>query len=355
MPPSDFKKVKRGVTATIFQLAMTQQLQEANRVGHDGGDAAEDDVLSDLVKLRHALDSARYSVPRKNVVRSTAHQGLLYTLGDAEFRTFTRVSKNTFNVLLDLICDDVVFQPKRNSTKRPQRDVAVQLAVTLEWYAAHRNGNSVSHFVMNYGIGAGTVSTYVRRVQKALLRYYASFVAWPSHQKRIESSAFHEERFGLVEGVVGFVDGTHVILDQKPHINGALHYNRKCRYSFNVQIVCNEDKVILHAFTGWPGSCCDSTVFSKTPLAQHPERFFSSDQYLIGKSHADQPKKDYRHVNNHILACVMLHNIGIALFDEWDDAALDDEDDDDTDINSGPDGKTAKEKRERIKTVLLDR
>ncbi|KAE9206674.1 hypothetical protein PF002_g19926 [Phytophthora fragariae] len=50
----------------------------------------------------------------------------------------------------------------------------------------------------------------------------------------------------------------------------------------------------------------------------------------------------------------MLHNIGIALFDEWDDAALDDEDDDDTDINSGPDGKTAKEKRERIKTVLLD-
>ncbi|KAE9299996.1 hypothetical protein PF008_g23110 [Phytophthora fragariae] len=51
----------------------------------------------------------------------------------------------------------------------------------------------------------------------------------------------------------------------------------------------------------------------------------------------------------------MLHNIGIALFDEWDDAALDDEDDDDTDINSGPDGKTAKEKRERIKTVLLDR
>ncbi|KAE9350830.1 hypothetical protein PR003_g5173 [Phytophthora rubi] len=281
MHPSDFKKLKRGVTATIFQLAMAQQLEEASRVGHDEGNTAEDDFLPDLVKLRHALNSVRYSVPRKNV------------------------------------------------------------------------------------------------------------------------------RFGLVEGVVSFVDGTHVILDQKPHINGALHYNRKCRYSFNVQIVCNEDKVILHAFTGWPGSCCDSTVFSKTPLAQHPERFFSGDQYLIGDTgYALTPrlitpyklpaalkaenafynevissarvinenyiglyknrwmslkgirtqinrKKDLRHVNNHILACVMLHNIGILLFDEWDDAALDDEDDDD--INSGSGGKTAKEKRERIKAVLLRR
>ncbi|KAE9045302.1 hypothetical protein PR001_g5023 [Phytophthora rubi] len=316
MHPSDFKKLKRGVTATIFQLAMAQQLEEASRVGHDEGNTAEDDVLPDLVKLRHALNS-----------------------------------------------------PKRNSTKRPQRDVAVQLAVTLEWYGAYGNRNSVAHFLRNYGIGA--------------------------------------ERFGLVEGVVSFVDGTHVILDQKPHINGALHYNRKCRYSFNVQIVCNEDKVILHAFTGWPGSCCDSTVFSKTPLAQHPERFFSGDQYLIGDTgYALTPrlitpyklpaalkaenafynevissarvinenyiglyknrwmslkgirtqinrKKDLRHVNNHILACVMLHNIGILLFDEWDDAALDDEDDDD--INSGSGGKTAKEKRERIKAVLLRR
>ncbi|KAE8893648.1 hypothetical protein PF010_g1717 [Phytophthora fragariae] len=315
MHPSDVKKLKRGVTAAIFQLAMAQQLQEASRVGHDEGDTAEDDVLPDLVNLRHALNSVRYSVPRKNVVRSTAHQRLLYTLGDAEFRTFTRVSKNTFNVLLDLIrrrgLPAEAQQHEKTSTRRG--------------------------------------STTCRDAGM---------------------------RFGLVEGEVSFVDRTHVILDQKPHINGALHYNRKCRYSFNVQIVCNEDKVILHAFTGWPGSCCDSTVFSKTPLAQHPERFFSGDQYLIGvtprlitpyklpaalkaetafynegiRTQINR-KKDFRHVNNHILACVMLHNLGIALFDEWDDAALDDEDDDD--INSGSGGKTAKEKRERIKVVLL--
>ncbi|EGZ10578.1 hypothetical protein PHYSODRAFT_304412 [Phytophthora sojae] len=121
MSPSDFKKLKRGVLTTIFQLAMVRQLQEASPAGHGEEDASEDDVLPDLVKPRHALDSVRYSVPRKNAVRSTAHQRLLHMLGDEEFRTFTRVSKNTFNVLLDLISDDVVFQPKPNSTKRPRR------------------------------------------------------------------------------------------------------------------------------------------------------------------------------------------------------------------------------------------
>ncbi|GMF42489.1 unnamed protein product [Phytophthora fragariaefolia] len=154
MSPSDFKKLKRGVAATIIQLAMVRQLHDACRAVHDeedvSEDVSEDDVLLDLVKLRHALDSVRYPVPRKNVERSTAHQRLLHTLGDVEFRKFTRVSTNTFNVLLDLIRNDVVFQLKPNSTKRPQRDVATQLAVTLEWYGAYGNRNAVAHFVRNY-------------------------------------------------------------------------------------------------------------------------------------------------------------------------------------------------------------
>ncbi|KAE9361221.1 hypothetical protein PF008_g1261 [Phytophthora fragariae] len=202
MHPSDVKKLKRGVTAAIFQLAMAQQLQEASRVGHDEGDTAEDDVLPDLVNLRHALNSVRYSVPRKNVVRSTAHQRLLYTLGDAEFRTFTRVSKNTFNVLLDLI-----------------------------------------------------------------------------RRRGLPAEAQQHEKTSTRRGST---------------------------------------------------TCRDAGMGIRTQINR---------------------KKDFRHVNNHILACVMLHNLGIALFDEWDDAALDDEDDDD--MNSGSGGKTAKEKRERIKVVLL--
>ncbi|POM72122.1 Hypothetical protein PHPALM_11218 [Phytophthora palmivora] len=39
-------------------------------------------------------------------------------------------------------------------------------------------------------------------------------------------------------------------------------------------------------------------------------------------------KKDFVVVNNHILACAMLHNIGLELNDLWDDDSLSDDDDD---------------------------
>ena len=54
------------------------------------------------------------------------------------------------------------------------------------------------------------------------------------------------------------IDGTHIIFDQKPVTDGGLHFNRKSRYSFNVQVVCDEDKRIIFVYVGWPGSCADS-------------------------------------------------------------------------------------------------
>ncbi|ETN11176.1 hypothetical protein PPTG_10128 [Phytophthora nicotianae INRA-310] len=382
MPPSDFKKLKVEMSCVIFQLAMLHELRNTHPLFVDtetsDGDDNDDSLLSLLVILRQALDRVRYSVDRKNVVRSVAHHALLYNLRDDEFRKFIRVSKITFNVLVEMIHQDIVFKAKGDKAKKQQRDVALQLAITLEWYGAYGNGNSVAHLVRDYAVGMGTVPTYVRRVQKALLRHYTTCVSWPSQQQRALSAAFHEERFGLTEGVVGFVDGTHVNFSQKPHIQGSLHYSQKCQHSLNVQ----------------------------TPIAKHPERYFSGDEYLIGDTgyalsirlitpyklpaaakdeHAFynetissarvinetcigllknrwmslkeirtqiKKKADFRHVNNHILACVLLHNLGLALADEWDEDTADEEDDDEP-RGTAEVGTAAQQKRERIKRALI--
>ncbi|ETL36391.1 hypothetical protein L916_11620, partial [Phytophthora nicotianae] len=194
---------------------------------------------------------------------------------------------------------------------------------------------------------------------------------------RSVSAAFHRERYGL-DGVVGMVDGMHVIVDQKPAIDGAIHFNMKCRYSFNVQIFCDEDKRIIMAYTGWPGLCADSTVFGKTPVFTRPYDFFSPREFLRGdtgyalsnylitpykRPASDHPDNkvfnevvssarvlnencvglwknrwmslkgirtqlktvsEFKFVNNHIPACVLLHNIGLDRSDEWDDASIPD-------------------------------
>lgn len=64
-------------------------------------------------------------------------------------------------------------------------------------------------------------------------------------------------------------------------------------------------------------------------------------------------KADFRHDNNHILACILLHDLGIALEDEWDDDTLDKEDDDDVRSTSNV-GTAAQQERERVKRALLN-
>ncbi|KAF4137109.1 hypothetical protein GN958_ATG13693 [Phytophthora infestans] len=231
MPLSDFKKLKTEMSSIIFPVAMLYELRNINSPDSDADDSDGDSLLSLLVMLHHTLACARYSVERKNVVRTVAHHALLCNLREAEFRKFTRVSKSTFNVLVEIIHDDIVFRAKSYKAKKRQREMDLQLAITLEWHGAYGNGNSVAHLARDYTVGLGTAPTYVRM--------------------RAVSSAFHEKRFGLVGGVVGFVDGTRVNFRQKPHIQGSLF-------------------------------CCDSTVFTKTPIAKHPELYFSGEEYLIG-------------------------------------------------------------------------
>ncbi|KAG4050822.1 hypothetical protein PC123_g13935 [Phytophthora cactorum] len=182
MSPSDFQKLRNATTDVIFQLVKAREVREISSADDVEDDQdTTNDLLRHHVTLRNALDSVRYSVPHVNVARSSAHHRTLYELGDEVFRTFTRVNKATFYILLDLLRDDVVFRSRNRGARKPQRDVAIQLAVTLERYGAYGNGNSVAQFVRNYNIGAGTVPTYVQRVQKALLRYYTSFVALTSY------------------------------------------------------------------------------------------------------------------------------------------------------------------------------
>lgn len=64
-------------------------------------------------------------------------------------------------------------------------------------------------------------------------------------------------------------------------------------------------------------------------------------------------KDDFLHVNNHVLACILLHNLGIALEDEWDDNTLNEEDDDEVRSTSEVD-TAAQQKCERVKRALLN-
>jgi hypothetical protein len=188
-----------------------------------------------------------------------------------DFRQAMRTSPEGFHALLAMIQSHDIFISSGNHQQPP---VEKQLAITLERLGSNGNGASVGRFARNYKVGRGSVINCTRRVITAILDVGAHYLTWPNADRRIAiSNVLARDGFA---GCVGFVDGTTIPLFQRPGRDGEVFFDRKHRYSLNVQIVCDCDRRITYAYAGWPGSCCDSTVYSKTEIANRPDQFFSN-------------------------------------------------------------------------------
>ena len=173
-----------------------------------------------------------------------------------------------------------------------------------------------------------------------------------------------------MKNCVGILDGTYIVLSQRPHIDGELFWCRKHIYSFNVQIICDDKKRIIFILLGIAGSGYDNSVFEQSKMAQTPHRYFSPGEHLIAdagyasswylcvpykhpaaavpinKIYNDlfsenrvpienvngsvksrlcslrgirtqiREHKDFELVNRHIFACLILHNIMVDYKDD---------------------------------------
>ncbi|KAE8971364.1 hypothetical protein PR003_g27408 [Phytophthora rubi] len=374
MPASQRANVLKSLSDVFFYGVLLEDFHEVDACDAHTDDDCEE-TLEEALDVYAGVKLNRYFGSRAGVGRSAAHRYLVFTLRDDEFMNSLRVTKPTFEHIWQLIQSNVRFQQRG---KKPQRDVALQLAVALEWCGACGNGNSTARIVRHYGIGAGTVACYVRRVRQALLLHYTSYVSWPSAHQRAVTSAYHRERFGL-PGVIGMGPMFALIKD--------------------------------HTLTDRCISTENSTVFAKSPAMQQPRRHFTGDEYLLGDSgyavsknivtpykkpaalKADntalngvvssarvinenciglwknrwmslkgirtqiKTKKDFTVVNNHILVCALLHNLGLSLSDVWsDDSNSDsenDEDEDHVDVHDTYDARDGCRKREQLKHEML--
>jgi hypothetical protein len=199
-------------------------------------------------------------------------------------------------------------------------------------------------------------------------------ICWPTAEERITTS----QRFGAIHGmpgVVGVVDGTPVVLSQRPHVDGEVFWTRKGHYAINLQLVCDDRRKILFFQSGWPGSVYDATVFGQSDVCLNPEQYFNPGEFLIADSgyggmwylctpyrqpaasiphnkvfnelfssgrivieHVNgivkgrwcslrgiriQVKKieDFKSINNWICVCLVLHNILVRFNDSWEEEA----------------------------------
>jgi hypothetical protein len=150
------------------------------------------------------------------------------------FRHNLRVSASTFDHLLEMIKTHPIFL---NDTNNSQGPVSKQLAITMFRFGHNGNAASVEAVAQWAGVSAGTIVNCTRRVIIAFLALHDSAVRWPSEDEK-EKSKEWVEMVSCYAWRDGFcmVDGTPVVLFQKPGYHGEAYFDRKSNYSLNLQV-----------------------------------------------------------------------------------------------------------------------
>jgi DDE superfamily endonuclease len=83
---------------------------------------------------------------------------------------------------------------------------------------------------------------------------------------------------------IGYLDGTHIPLDETPLDDPESYYSRKQEYSIQLQGIVDNNKRIRHLHVGFPGSVHDSRVFLNSSIGQRPEDFLQNGEWIAADS-----------------------------------------------------------------------
>jgi len=137
------------------------------------------------------------------------------------------------------------------------------------------------------GTGKGTVQLATRRVMTAVLRpaFMKEAVRFPtSVEKERAKQWVHKHSCHSWRNGWSFVDGTLVPLAQRPHWFGESYFDRKMRYSLNIQIVSLPNLKIIDFAYGHTGSTHDATAWTQTRLAKEHSVILEDGEWVWADS-----------------------------------------------------------------------
>ena len=178
------------------------------------------------------------------------------------FKTFFRVSKTTFEAVLENIQHIPELLPREPAAGRPQISQEKDLLMML-WYIGSQE--TIRSIADRFNVSESTFHSHNRRMLDVFQKYFLKkFVIWPNDLQNVCNEFELKKNF---PGVVGAIDSTHIrIKPPSGHSND--YFNRKKFHSVILQAVCREDKQFTDLFCGWPGRVHDARVFQNSPLRE---------------------------------------------------------------------------------------
>jgi len=168
--------------------------------------------------------------------------------------------------------------------KKPSRPIYQQLAVGL-YVLGSTGGGGVQRSRIALNIGQGTIVSYVWRVIQVICKLLPMYIRWPSFEERSR-----EAPNWLFKDCIGFLDGSIMILRDKPTVDHEAYFSRKKVYGLNVQAVCDWNRRFMFVSMGHTAAVHDSTAFKESKLYKNRFQYFRPQEYLLAdKAYALQP------------------------------------------------------------------
>lgn len=83
---------------------------------------------------------------------------------------------------------------------------------------------------------------------------------------------------------IGYIDGSHIVLEESPVEDPESYYTRKQRYAVQLQAVCDNNHSIRNIFVWYPGSVHDARVFANSDIGGNLNKYLSNGQWIAGDS-----------------------------------------------------------------------
>lgn len=255
-----------------------------------------------LLTLTASLEDVRYldrsfCGPTFYIARSdNILEEVVHPMNFREHKRAFRMEAAEFGRLVRLIDRDPVFHGRQNPG-RSQRHPGLQLAVFLYqlghgapvseagWRFGRLPGRLTSLPLLLTSID-GTVKNYSLRAATAIERLFDSVVTWPTPEER-DDMKIRMRQDSNIPDLLGFIDGTHIILHKEPSLEkdqAATFFCRKRRYAVLVLAVCDDRKRFTYLQTGHFGSASDARAQAHCALFNEPACHFRPGEFVLGDS-----------------------------------------------------------------------
>jgi hypothetical protein len=249
------------VAFRLFSIHITCNMQL------DESDEDVESFLSILKSLELYAQPSPHYVPHLHSF-DEAYWKRCSLMGDDQFKRHFRITRTNFLQLHSEIFEGAHFRTDKFPTD-------FMLGVFLYRMATKQSCRELGEL---FSISQSSVTRVTSQVASLIHRRLTDkYIRVPTTRAAMFRIAEGFERLNGsgFPGVIGVVDGTRIVLDRQPAVDGRAYFDRKKNYSIAMQGVVDSAGIFLDIDIGWPGSVNDARIWRNSKYLEFMTEFLA--------------------------------------------------------------------------------